>query len=143
MPPSGYDVQYFPRWRTQRMQFGAAGYALLRTSRRQEEAWEFIKYAARRDTLTRLFRTNQTTPARRSMLTGGRYRETGPTHWRVFYDTLDRFPDTGPVPAPPQVAEVEQVLLKHTGAALASPRSVRPALRRMQADLEKAMEREI
>ncbi|MFD8048724.1 extracellular solute-binding protein [Streptomyces chartreusis] len=143
MKQDAFDVQYFPRWRTQRMQFGAAGYALLRTSKRQEEAWEFIKYAARRDTLTRLFSTNQTTPARRSMLTAERYRETGPQHWPVFYDTLDKFPDTGPIPAPPQVAEVEQVLLKHTGTALASRRSVGPALRRMQGDLEKAMERDV
>ncbi len=91
----------------------------------------------------RLFETNQTTPARRSMLTAERYRETGPNHWQVFYDTLDKFPDTGPIPAPPQVAEVEQVLLKHTGTALASRRSVAPALRRMQSDLEKAMERDV
>ncbi|MFC9926260.1 extracellular solute-binding protein [Streptomyces sp. NPDC127190] len=139
----GFDVQYFPRWRTQRHQFGAAGYALLRTSRKQDAAWEFIKYSARRDTLTELFTTNQTTPARRSMLSPERYRETGPAHWRVFYDTLDRFPDTGPIPAPPQVAEVTQALLKHTGTALASPRSVRPALRRLQGDLEKAMERDV
>ncbi|NEB04005.1 extracellular solute-binding protein [Streptomyces sp. SID13726] len=143
MKPGSFDVQYFPRWRTQRMQFGAAGYALLRTSKKQEEAWEFIKFAARRDTLMRLFETNQTTPARRSMLTEDRYREMGPRHWQVFYDTLDKFPDTGPIPAPPQVAEVEQVLLKHTGTALASRRSVGPALRRMQSDLEKAMEREV
>lgn len=141
VPADGFDVQYFPRWRTHRMQYGAAGYAMLRTSKRQDEAWEFIKYSARRDTLTQLFSTNQTTPARRSMLTAGRYRETGPNHWQVFYDTLDRFPDTAPIPAPPQVAEVEQVLLKHTGTALSAPRAVRPALRRMQGDLEKAMER--
>ncbi|MCZ9351701.1 extracellular solute-binding protein [Streptomyces mutabilis] len=143
MEPTDYDVQYFPRWRTQRHQFGAAGYAMLRTSKRQDEAWEFIKYAARKDTLTRLFQANQTTPARRSMLTAERYRDSGPEHWQAFYGTLDQFPDTGPIPAPPQVAEVEQALLKHTGTALASPRSVRPALRRLQGDLEKAMERDV
>ncbi|MEU1159448.1 extracellular solute-binding protein [Streptomyces sp. NPDC005921] len=143
MKADAYDVQYFPRWRTQRMQFGAAGYALLRTSKKQDAAWEFIKYAARKDVMTELFAANQTTPARRSMLTTGRYRETGPAHWKVFYDTLDKFPDTGPIPAPPQVAEVTDVLLKYTGTALASPRSVAPALRRMQGDLEQAMEREL
>ncbi|MFF3918159.1 extracellular solute-binding protein [Streptomyces sp. NPDC001852] len=143
MRDDAFDVTYFPRWRTQRHQFGAAGYALLRTSKKQDAAWEFIKYSARLDTLTELFSTNQTTPARRSMLTAARYRGTGPAHWRVFYDTLDKFPDTGPIPAPPQVAEVTQVLLKHTGTALASPRSVGPALRRMQGDLEKAMERDV
>ena len=41
MSATDYDVQYFPRWRTQRHQFGAAGYALLRTSKKQEAAWEF------------------------------------------------------------------------------------------------------
>jgi hypothetical protein len=91
----------------------------------------------------RLFDTNQTTPARRSMLTAARYRESGPKHWQVFYDTLDKFPDTGPIPAPPQVAEVTEVLLKHTGTALASRRAVSPALRRMQGDLERAMERDV
>ncbi|MGW7544727.1 extracellular solute-binding protein [Streptomyces sp. NPDC054770] len=143
MRAADYDVQYFPRWRTQRHQFGAAGYALLRTSKKQEAAWEFIKYAARKDTMTRLFQSNQTTPARRSMLNAARYAESGPAHWRVFYDTLDRFPDTGPIPAPPQVAEVTDVLLKYTGSALASPRAVGPALRRMQGALEQAMERAI
>ncbi|MEV5609583.1 extracellular solute-binding protein [Streptomyces sp. NPDC052225] len=143
MRRDAYDVQYFPRWRDQRHQFGAAGYALLRTSKKQDEAWEFIKYSVRKDVLTELFKANQTTPARRSMVHAARYAETGPAHWDVFYDTLDRFPDTGPIPAPPQVAAVEQLLLKHTGTALASPHSVRPALRRLHSDLDQALERDI
>lgn len=143
MKADAYDVQYFPRWRTRRHQFGAAGYALLRTSKKQDQAWEFIKYAARKDVMTKLFKANQSTPARRSMVDATRYRDTGPAHWQVFYDTLDKIPSTGPIPAPPQVNEIEQLLLKHTGTALASPAAVRPALRRLQGDLEKAMEREI
>lgn len=97
----------------------------------------------RKDVLAELFVANQTTPARRSMVQAARYAKTGPTNWQVFYDTLDEFPTTGPIPAPPQVAEVEQLLLKHTGTALADPRGVRPALRRLQGDLEKAMERDV
>ncbi|MGW0551764.1 extracellular solute-binding protein [Streptomyces altiplanensis] len=143
MKPSGYDVQHFPSWRSQRHQYGAAGYALLRTSKKQDAAWEFIKYVTRKEVMTQLFQANQTTPARRSMLHADRYEKTGPAHWQVFYDTLDKFPTTGPIPAPPQVAEVEQLLLKHTGTALADPRGVRRALRRLQGDLEKAMERDV
>ncbi|MEV0633858.1 extracellular solute-binding protein [Streptomyces sp. NPDC050619] len=143
MKPADYDVRYFPRRRTRRHQFGAAGYAMLRTSTMRDEAWEFIKYTARKDVMTQLFAANQTTPARRSMVDEARYRETGPAHWQVFYDTLDKIPTTGPIPAPPQVNEVEQLLIKHTGTALASPGAVRPALRRLQGDLEKAMEREV
>jgi ABC-type glycerol-3-phosphate transport system substrate-binding protein len=141
MPRDGFDVRYFPRWRTQRHQFGAAGYALLRTSQKQDEAWEFIKYSVRREVMAGLFQANQTTPARRSMLTAARYDTTGPANWQAFYDTIDRFPDTGPIPAPPQVNEVEQVLTRHTSLALESQGSVRPALRGMQEDLERAMER--
>ncbi|TDC27973.1 extracellular solute-binding protein [Streptomyces sp. 8K308] len=142
MDRDGYDVRFFPGWRTRRHQFGGAGYALLRTSRKQDEAWEFIKYSVRREVLDELFLSNQTTPARRSMLTAERYRETGPAGWRTFYDTLDRFPDTGPIPAPPRLTEVELALTKHTATALAGGRgSIRPALRAMQRDLEQAMER--
>src|SRR5690606_23548007 len=36
MAPADYDVSYFPRWRTQRHQFGAAGYAMMRTSQRKD-----------------------------------------------------------------------------------------------------------
>ena len=96
-----------------------------------------------REAMELIFPNPITTPARRSMVNEQLYAGKGPANWKVFYDTLDKFPDTGPIPAPPQVAEVEQVLLKHTGTALSSPRAVRPALRRMQRDLEKAMEREI
>ncbi|MFI6875033.1 extracellular solute-binding protein [Streptomyces sp. NPDC050400] len=137
-----YDAQFFPRWRTQRHQYGAAGYAVLRTSERQDEAWEFVKYAVRRDVMTRLFQKNQTTPARRSMLTARRYAATGPAHWDIFYDTLDRFPASGPIPAPPQVAAVDLALTKHTATALGSAGSVKPALRALQRDLERAMERD-
>jgi ABC-type glycerol-3-phosphate transport system substrate-binding protein len=143
MDRDGYDVRYFPSWRTRRHQFGAAGYALLSTSNKQDEAWEFIKYAVRSEVMAELFFTNQTTPARRSLLTARRYADTGPANWEAFYGTLDAFPDTGPIPAPPQVNEVEQVLTRHTSLALESPGSVRSALRAMQEDLERAMERDI
>ena len=39
-----FDVTFFPRWRGQRHQFGAAGYAIMRTSPRKDEAWEWIKF---------------------------------------------------------------------------------------------------
>jgi ABC-type glycerol-3-phosphate transport system substrate-binding protein len=76
MRPTAYDVRHFPRWRTRRHQYGAAGYALLRTSKKQDAAWEFIKYTTRTEVLEQLFQANQTTPARRSMVDAERYRET-------------------------------------------------------------------
>ena len=81
-------------------EYGAAGYALLRTSKLRAEAWEFIKYTVRKDTLTRLFETNQTHSGAPLDGDADRYRETGPDHWQVFYDTLDKFPDHRPHPRP-------------------------------------------
>ncbi|BDZ59580.1 multiple sugar transport system substrate-binding protein [Barrientosiimonas humi] len=140
MPGSAYDVQFFPRWRTQRHQFGAAGYAMMKTSQRKDQAWEWIKFCASREGMRLAFPVPNTTPVRRSMVDEALYRGKGPAHWQVFYDTLDRFPTTGPIPAPPQQAAVETALIKHTvGAVTGSARNVEPTLRRLDADLERAL----
>ena len=143
VPNDAYDVQFMPDWQSQSHQFGAAGWSIMKTSKKKDAAWEWLKFCVSREGMQLTYPIPNNTPTRRSMCNGTFYGKEGPKHWNVFYDTLDKFPDTGPIPAPPQVAEVEQVLLKHTGTALASRRSVGPALRRMQNDLERAMEREI
>lgn len=140
MSGSEYDVQYFPRWRTQRHQFGAAGYAMMKTSQRKDQAWEWIKFCASREGMKLSIPAPNTTPVRRSMVDEALYRGKGPAHWKVFYDTLDKFPTTGPIPAPPQQAAVETALIKNTlGAVTGSAKGVEPALRRLDADLDRAL----
>jgi multiple sugar transport system substrate-binding protein len=140
MTADRFDVQFFPRWRTQRHQFGSAGYAIMRTARDKDAAWEWVKFCARKESMQLALPGQATTPTRRSMLTQDRYAKTGPRNWRVFYDTLDRFGDTGPIPAPPQQAAVESALIKHVGAAVGGS-DVRPALTALQRDLELALSR--
>ena len=118
MGPEAFDVQFFPRWRTQRHQFGGAGYALMKTSERKDQAWEWIKFTARKESMQLATPHPNTTPSRRSMVTADFYRGAGPEHWQVFYDTLDRFPSTGPIPAPPQQAAVESALMKNVAVAM-------------------------
>ncbi|PRY17253.1 ABC transporter substrate-binding protein [Kineococcus rhizosphaerae] len=141
MGPDDFDVTFFPRARTQRHQFGSAGYAVMRTSRRKDEAWEWIKFCSSRRGMRLSFPEPTTTPARRSLVDDAFYAGTGPKHWSVFYDTLDRFPDTGPIPAPPQQAAVETALVKNVLAAVTAPAGggVRDALGTMQRDLERAL----
>jgi ABC-type glycerol-3-phosphate transport system substrate-binding protein len=142
MGPADYDVSFFPRWRGQRHQFGAAGYTILRTSDRKDEAWEWVKFCASREAMQIAMADPNTTPTRRSMVNEAYYAGKGPKHWQVFYDTLDRFPTTGPIPAPPQQAAVETALIKNVlGALTGSARDVAPALSRMQRDLELALRR--
>ncbi|MFD6177551.1 MULTISPECIES: extracellular solute-binding protein [unclassified Isoptericola] len=142
MGADDFDVQYFPRWRTQRHQFGSAGYAIMNTSPRKDAAWEWIKFCATRPAMELALPGQSTTPARRSMVNAERYRDTGPEHWSVFYDTLDRFPTTGPIPAPPQQAAVETALIKNVSAAVSGgPQGVAPALAQLQRDLTTALGR--
>lgn len=142
MTSQQYDVQYFPRWRSQRHQFGGAGYAIMRTSQRKDEAWEWIKFCTSRDGMRLAFPKPETTPTRRSLCNEGLYAGKGPRHWKVFYDTLDRI-GAAPVPAPPQQAAVETALIKNVLRAVTSDAAgLRPALQTLHRDLELALGRQ-
>jgi ABC-type glycerol-3-phosphate transport system substrate-binding protein len=143
MPADAFDVQFFPGWRSQRHQFGAAGFGIMAASRRKDAAWEWVKFTASREAMQIAYAEPTTTPTRRSMVNEALYAQTGPPHWQVFYDTLDRFPTTGPIPAPPQQAGVEIALTKNVAAAVGgSAAGVRPALSSLQRDLEQALRRQ-
>ena len=140
MSEDEFDVTFFPKWRSQRHQFGAAGYVMMRTSQRKDEAWEWIKFCAGREAMSLAMPSPNTTPTRRSMVDEAFYSGKGPRHWQVFYDTLDRFPTTGPIPAPPQQAAVETALIKNVlSAVTGSPRDTARALGTLQRDLELAL----
>lgn len=142
MAPSDYDVGFFPQWNGQRHQFGAAGYAMMSTSQRKDEAWEWIKFCTTRDAMQLAFPAPNTTPVRRSMCNDDLYGEIGPAHWNVFYDTLDTLP-SAPIPAPPQQAAVETALIKNVVGAVtaSSDAGLRLALANMQRDLTLALGR--
>ena len=143
MPADGFDVQFFPGWRSQRHQFGSSGYGIMATSKRKDAAWEWVKFTASREGMRLAYPEPSTTPTRRSMVNEAFYAPTGPPHWQVFYDTLDRFPTTGPIPAPAQQAAVETALLKNVLSAVSgSAAGVRPALATLQRDLEQALRRQ-
>jgi extracellular solute-binding protein family 1 len=140
LTPQDYDVAYFPKWRTQRHQFGAAGYAILKTSERKDEAWEWVKFCTSREGMQLAFPSPNTTPTRRSMCNEALYSQKGPAHWKVFYDTLDQLP-CAPIPAPPQQAAVETALIKNVlGAVTGSAAELPAALERLDEDLTRALE---
>ncbi len=135
MTPHQYDVQYFPAWSVQKHLLGDAGYAMLKTSPVKEIAWEFMKSLTEPDALGALIAGNTSTPTRRSMMTAARYAPTGPAHWPVFYGTLDKFPNTTPIPAPPYYQELATAFAARTTQAMAAG-SAKPALDGLQGDLE-------
>lgn len=146
MKPTDYDVQFFPRWATgegaelQRHQFGTAGYAIMKTAKDKEAAWQWLKYTSSLEGMRMVFSNPNTTPSRRSMVNEELFGTKGPKHWKVFYETLDRFPTTGPIPAPPQQGAVETALIKNVSLAVGgSEAQLRSALQSLQRDLELAL----
>lgn len=135
-----YDVTFFPQMRGQRHQFGAGGYAIMETSQRKDEAWEWLKYAVSSEGMLIAHPSPDSSLPRRSLNDQIYGAGVGPQHWKVFYDTLDKFPTTGPMPAPPQQAAVESALIKNVVTTITSgPGGVRRGLETMQRDLELAL----
>lgn len=135
-----YDVTYFPKMRSQRHQFGTAGYAIMSTSQRKDEAWEWLKYTTSMEGMRIAHVKPDSSVARRSLNDELYGAGIGPAHWNVFYDTLDKFPTTAPMPAPPQQAAVESALIKNVVSTITNgPDGVRRGLETMQRDLEVAL----
>lgn len=140
MANDAYDVQYFPKMASQRAQFGAAGYAIMETSRRKDEAWEWIKFAVSVEGMRIAHPVPDSNLTRRTLNAELYGAGIGPKHWEIFYDTLLKFPTTGPIPAPPQQAAVESALIKNVvGTITNGPSGVRRGLETMQRDLELAL----
>jgi multiple sugar transport system substrate-binding protein len=135
MKPGQYDVQYFPKWTEQKHLLGDAGYAMLKSSGNKDLAWEFMKFLTEPTALSALVAGNTSTPTRRSMMTASRYAPTGPAHWEVFYGTLDNYPNTTPIPAPPYYQQLATAFNSRTTQAIASG-NAKAALDALQSDLE-------
>jgi maltose-binding protein MalE len=136
MKPDAFDAQFWPKWKTQRHQFGTAGYVMFKEAKNKDLAWEFMKHSVSKEVMTIFFEGNPTTPTRRSMMTAERYATTGPKNWKVFYDTLDKHPDTAPIPAPPESNPMTTIFTKYTGLAVTNEQKPKDALDAMQKDLE-------
>lgn len=130
-----FDVQFWPKWKTQRTHFGTAGKMIMRSSQNKDAAWEYCKFYASKPAMTIELDGNGTTPTRRSMMTAARYAPTGPSHWQVFYATLDRA-GTRAMPAPTYYNAMSNVLDKYTTLACGGTATAKQALDGMQQELE-------
>ena len=139
MKRGDFDVQLFPKWKNQRHQFGTASLFIFKQSPHKDLAWEYYKVRISKEGMKvhGVFNpVTLTTPTRRSMMTAERFAETGPEHWQVFYDTLDKHPDTAPIPAPP-VSNAETTLFtSYTAKAMALEMKPQEALDALQKELE-------
>lgn len=139
MEPGSFDVQFWPKWASQRHQLGVGAAWILNGTQYEDQAWDFVKFTTAREImeLVGFFADlTLTTPVRRSMNNEARYSKSGPANWHVFYDTLDQRSDTGPIPAPVFSIELTNIYTRFTGLAITGEQSPKDALDNMQAELE-------
>ncbi|MEZ4679111.1 MAG: extracellular solute-binding protein [Caldilineaceae bacterium] len=141
MEPDAFDVQFWPKWVSQRHQFGTANLFVVNTqnSESMETAWDYMKVRISKEGMEAHGVFNPvtlTTPARRSMNNEARYANTGPANWQVFYETLDKYPDTAPIPAPPVSNPMTTAYTKFTGLAMSGEMTAQEAMDGLQAELE-------
>ncbi|MEZ4865478.1 MAG: substrate-binding domain-containing protein [Caldilineaceae bacterium] len=146
MAPDAFDVQLWPKWKSQRHQFGTANFFVVNTqnSTSMDLGWEYIKHRIQKESMEAHAWFNpvtRTTPARRSMNTAERYSLTGPAHWEVFYNTLDEHPDTAPIPAPPVSNPMTTAYTKYTGLAMSGEMTAQEAMDGLQKELEEIFAR--
>ena len=63
----------------------------------------------------------------------------GVKNWKVFYDTLDKLPDTAPIPAPPESNQLAAILTKYVDLAITGEKSPKDALDQMHQELTKLL----
>jgi ABC-type glycerol-3-phosphate transport system substrate-binding protein len=139
MKPGDFDVQFWPKWASQRHQLGVGAAWILNGTAHENEAWEFVKFTTAREIMELVGfygQLTRTTPVRRSMNNEERYSKSGPPNWHVFYDTLDKRPDTGPIPAPVFSIEMTNIYTRYTALATSGEQTPQQALDGMQAELE-------
>lgn len=134
MKDGSFDVQAFPSWKSNKSLFGAGGYGIFNTSKDKDLSWEIVKMLVQPETFDIVYPGNVTTPARKSLMTAGQYKTTGPEHWSVFWDQLN---GSVPISAPPYYQALATSLNQRTTQAISSG-NAKAALDGMQSDLEKA-----
>lgn len=139
MKEGTFDVRLFPKWRSQRHQFGVGGLMGLKASPARDELWSFMKYWVSKETISAFMgKPTTTTSPRRSLMTEDRMG--GIKNWKVFYDTLDKHADTAPIPAPPESNQLATLLVKHVDLAITGAKSSKEALDDMHAELTKLLQ---
>jgi ABC-type glycerol-3-phosphate transport system substrate-binding protein len=139
MQEGTFDVRLFPKWQSQRHQFGTGGPVGIAASQAREELYTFIKFWASKEVVSAVIGVPATsTSSRRSLMTEDRMA--GMKNWKVFYDTLDKLPDTAPIPAPPESNQLATLLVKHVDLAITGERSAKQALDELHSELTKLLQ---
>lgn len=114
-----FDIQYFPKWKEQVTEFGLGGYVLMKSSKYQQEAWQFIRFMTGRKPLEISAELGTSIPARRSISYGNLMTKLPPKNYKLYYDSIEKTASK-PVPSPAQYNMIESAWRRYLGKVLAN-----------------------
>lgn len=130
-------VQIMPINKTEATVFGIGGLAITRDSANPELAWEFIKEMTGKEYQQELADSQRSIPSARSFATTAQYTAF-PDNAGIFYASAAT---ATPVPAPPNFAQVEEIVMRHIGAYLSNGQDLETTIGELSRELDRAMAR--
>ncbi len=133
-----FDVQAFPRNKTNVTVFGVGGNAITKASANPELAWEFVKEISGKDFQQGLVDGNRAIPSLRSLATSPAFVAIPHGHGGLFYDTAAV---ARPVASPPNFAQVEEIFMRNAGAYLTDNQDLPATIDALDSELTRSMRR--
>jgi ABC-type glycerol-3-phosphate transport system substrate-binding protein len=137
MSQDDFDILLMPAAKTQRHQFGTSSIAVMKDNKAPEVAWPLMKFIVSKPEIDAWVKGGVHTSTRRSVANDPKQHEgIGPAHWQLFYDALDKRPDTGPIQDPAEKKEMTAIFVKYVGLAMNNEMKPKEALDKMQTELQ-------
>lgn len=130
-------VQIMPINKTEATVFGIGGLAITKASEHPELAWEFIKEMTGKEYQQELADSQRSIPSARSKATTPEYTAF-PDNAEIFYASAAT---ATPVPAPPNFAQVEEIVMRHLGAYFTNSQDLETTIAELNRELDRAMAR--
>jgi multiple sugar transport system substrate-binding protein len=131
------DVQVVPHNRKQINICGVLGLAMTSTTKNPALTWEFMKMLMDKDMENEIAGNVRSIPSRRSA-TMLPVWTAFPAHAAMFYDAAAK---AKPLLAPPNFAQVEEIMMRHIEAYMTGNMAIDPAIDGMDSELSRAMSR--
>jgi multiple sugar transport system substrate-binding protein len=124
---SDFDIQYFPKWRTQTTEYGVGGFVILRSTKHPQEAWKWVKFLTSKQALEIMTRLGQAIPSRRSVALSPAMFMLPPKNAQIFYQSIEGI-NAKSVPAPAAYTRIEATWRRYLGSVLANEMTPAAAL---------------
>jgi multiple sugar transport system substrate-binding protein len=131
------DVQVVPYRKKQVNICGVMGMAMTRETKNPALAWEFMKVLLDREYMAEVAGNVRSIPSRRSAAELPVWTAF-PKHYQLFYGAAAK---AKPLMAPPNFAQVEQIMMRNVEAYLTGNQQIDPTINNMDDELSRAMGR--